>query len=395
MAAQQFSQNIFRQLVDQYRLQANDRTRQLLNAFENFERQLQESAQRLNEDRKQRDDQLNKLQKKYSKWKLPKFQVPNDQKCENAANLLDSTNDEKKNMDELKCEIEQLKLQLNNVSGNLFDIRELLKNANKAVEQQPKRKSSTTKQTKPVPSGVKSREISTELSTESEGDSFLNLKFTSIRNNTNENNNSRATGTGTDREEISEENKQKEENGRIERQLEKKSYSPPRVSFAFDRQRGGGKNFNSHNSQLVHAQIDTDHSPTSDKSEQSKSVHKKNNIVKVNNNNNNTSTDTDEEEESVKSKLNSNDSHDDDDDDDESIKKQRSGSYEPATNSKDIKDEDDFLAKLFPDKFGSKLTLDNTTNASSKLSADTKELVTLIGSNQNYTDESDSDFFFS
>ncbi|OUC43115.1 hypothetical protein D917_09997 [Trichinella nativa] len=296
MAVQQFSQNIFRQLVDQYRLQANDRTRQLLNAFENFERQLQESAQRLNEDRKQRDDQLNKLEKKYSKWKLPKFQVPNDQKCENAANLLDSTNDEKKNMDELKCEIEQLKLQLNNVSGNLFDIRELLKNANKAVEQQPKRKSSTTKQ--------------------------------------NENNNSRATGIGTDREEVSEENKQKEENGRIERQLEKKSYSPPRVSFAFDRQRGG-KNFNSHNSQLVHAQIDTDHSPTSDKSEQSKSVHKKNNIVKVNNNNNNTSTDTDEEEEeSVKSEMNSNDSHDDDD---ESIKKQRSGSYEPATNSKDKK----------------------------------------------------------
>ncbi|KAL1230417.1 Neuronal tyrosine-phosphorylated phosphoinositide-3-kinase adapter [Trichinella spiralis] len=362
MAVQQFSQNIFRQLIDQYRLQANDRTRQLLNAFENFERQLQESAQRLNEDRKQRDDQLNKLQKKYSKWKLPKFQVPNDQKCENAANLLDSTTDEKKNMDELKCEIEQLKLQLNNVSGNLFDIRELLKNANKAVEQQPKRKSSTTKQTKPVPS----REISTELSTESEGDSFLNLKFTSIRNNTNENNNSRAVG--------------------------KKSYSPPRVSFAFDRQRGG-KIFNSHNSQLVHAEIDTDHSPTSDKSEQSKSVHKKNNIVKVNNNNNNTSTDTDEEEEeSVKSELNSNDSHDDDD---ESVKKLRSGSYEPATNSKDKKDEDDFLAKLFPDKFGSKLTLNNTTNASSKLSADTKELVTLIGSNQNYTDESDSDFFYS
>ncbi|KRX18113.1 hypothetical protein T07_12766 [Trichinella nelsoni] len=388
MAVQQFSQNIFRQLIDQYRLQANDRTRQLLSAFENFERQLQESAQRLNEDRKQRDDQLNKLQKKYSKWKLPKFQVPNDQKCENGANLLDSTTDEKKNMDDLKCEIEQLKLQLNNVSGNLFDIRELLKNAtNKAVEQQPKRKSSTTKQTKPVPS----REISTELSTESEGDSFLNLKFTSIRNNTNENNNSRATGT--DREEASEENKQKEENGRIERQLEKNSYSPPRVSFAFDRQRGG-KNFNSHNSQLVHAEIDTDHSPTSDKSQQSKSVHKKNNIVKVNNNNNNNiSTDTDEEEEeSVKSELNSNDSHDDDD---ESIKKQRSGSYEPATNSKDKKDEDDFLAKLFPDKFGSKLTLNNTTNASSKLSADTKELVTLIGSNQNYTDESDSDFFFS
>ncbi|KRY37381.1 hypothetical protein T01_12764 [Trichinella spiralis] len=388
MAVQQFSQNIFRQLIDQYRLQANDRTRQLLNAFENFERQLQESAQRLNEDRKQRDDQLNKLQKKYSKWKLPKFQVPNDQKCENAANLLDSTTDEKKNMDELKCEIEQLKLQLNNVSGNLFDVRELLKNANKAVEQQPKRKSSTTKQTKPVPS----REISTELSTESEGDSFLNLKFTSIRNNTNENNNNRATGTGTDREEASEEKKQKEENGRIERQLEKNSYSPPRVSFAFDRQRGG-KIFNSHNSQLVHAEIDTDHSPTSDKSEQSKSVRKKNNIVKVNNNNNNISTDTDEEEEeSVKSELNSNDSHDDDD---ESVKKLRSGSYEPATNSKDKKDEDDFLAKLFPDKFGSKLTLNNTTNASSKLSADTKELVTLIGSNQNYTDESDSDFFYS
>ncbi|KRY68876.1 hypothetical protein T4B_3566 [Trichinella pseudospiralis] len=384
MAVQQFSQNIFRQLIDQYRHQTDDRTQKLLNAFENFERQLQESAQRLNEDRKQREDQLNNLQKKYSKWKLSKLQIPNaqaryiDQKCEN----LDSTTAEKKNMDELKCEIEQLKLQLNNVSGNLLDIREFLKNANNKAEQ-PKPRSPTTKQFESkLPesmTNVMKRQISTDSSTESEEDSFLNLKFTSIRNNTNDNN-SRATATSR---EASEEKQRK--NDRIERQLEvESSYSPPRVSFAFDRQRDG-KIFNSHNSQLVHAETDTDHSPTSDKSQESRSVDEKNNIVQMNNNNNIT-TDT-EEEESVKSELNSNDSH-------ESRKKPRSGSYEPATNIKDKKDEDDFLAKLFPDKFGSKLTL-STTNASSKLSADAKELVTLIGSNQNYTDESDSDFFFS
>ncbi|KRZ17911.1 hypothetical protein T11_15033 [Trichinella zimbabwensis] len=350
MDVQQFSQNIFRQLIDQYRLQADDRTRKLLKAFENFERQLQESAQRLNEDRKQRNDQLNKLQKKYSKWKLSKLQ---DQKCEN----LDSTTAEKKNMDELKCEIEQLKLQLNNVSGNLLDIREFLKNANNKAEQ-PKPRSPTTKQfeskLQPVSNAVK-RQISTDSSTESEEDSFLNLKFTSIRNNTNnsDDNNSRATATSR---EVSAEKQR--ENGQIERQLQEESYSPPRVSFAFDRQRGG-KNFNSHNSQLVHAETDTDHSPTSDKSQESRIVDEKNNIVKVNNNNN-TTTDT-EEEESAKSELNSNDSH-------ESTKKPRSGSYEPAMNVKDKKDEDDFLAKLFPDKFGSKLTL-STTNASSTANA--------------------------
>ncbi|KRZ75759.1 hypothetical protein T10_11239 [Trichinella papuae] len=378
MDVQQFSQNIFRQLIDQYRLQADDRTRKLLNAFENFERQLQESAQRLNEDRKQRDDQLNKLQKKYSKWKLSKLQ---DQKCEN----LDSTTAEMKNMDELKCEIEQLKMQLNNVSGNLLDIREFLKNANNKAEQ-PKPKSPTTKRIEsklPEPvSNVVKRQISTDSSTESEEDSFLNLKFTSIRNNTNNSDDNNSRTTATSREASAEKQR---ENGRIERQLEEESYSPPRVSFAFDRQRSG-KNFNSHNSQLVHAETDTDHSPTSDKSQESRSVDEKNNMVKVNNNNNNTTTDT-EEEESAKSELNSNDSH-------ESTKKPRSGSYEPAMNVKDKKDEDDFLAKLFPDKFSSKLTL-STTNASSKLSADAKELVTLIGSNQNYTDESDSDFFFS
>uniref|UniRef100_A0A5S6PZN0 Uncharacterized protein n=1 Tax=Trichuris muris TaxID=70415 RepID=A0A5S6PZN0_TRIMR len=109
----------FSALIDEFRIQFHDRMTSMLREFDDFEFEMKRSEEMVEEDKRRRDGHLTEMRRKYPRWSLP---VSVGAKEQSGKRSLESSARSHSQVNQLRAEVDQLKWNFQNLSVKFADL---------------------------------------------------------------------------------------------------------------------------------------------------------------------------------------------------------------------------------------------------------------------------------